>query len=88
MTLMVPDEAPLCPDFVHGAASCSYCETAINNTEGNLSDNRRRVVLDALSSSNLGLTEKEQRAIGKCLAYFDHFNNTERDKGLPGTPCE
>lgn len=58
---------------------CSYCETATNNTEGNLSDNRRRVVLGALSSANLGLTEKEQKAIGKCLAYFDHFNNAEPD---------
>ena len=64
---MVPDEAPLCPDFVHGAAACSYCETATNNTEGNLSDNRRRVVLGALSSANLGLTEKEQKAIASRL---------------------
>jgi hypothetical protein len=58
---------------------CSYCETATTNTEGNLGDNRRRVVLDALSSANLGLTEMEQKAIGKCLAYFDHFNNAEPD---------
>ena len=43
--------------------------------EGNLSDNRRRDVLDSLSFTDLRLTEKMQRAIGKCLAYFDHFNN-------------
>jgi hypothetical protein len=57
----------------------SYCETAIKNDEGNLSDNRREHVLDALASPELGLTEKEQRAMGRCLAYFDHFNNAEAD---------
>jgi hypothetical protein len=79
MIVPLPDQTPLCPDFVHGAARCSYCETATKNDEGNLSDNRRRDVLDALSSIDLGLTEKEQRAMGKCLAYFDHFNNAEPD---------
>jgi hypothetical protein len=54
---------------------CSYCETATKNAEGNISDSRRNTILDALSSSELGLTEKEQRAMGKCLAYFDHFDN-------------
>ena len=58
---------------------CSYCETAIKNHEGNLGDSRRIDVLDALSSIELGLTEKEQRAMGRCLAYFDHFNNAESD---------
>jgi hypothetical protein len=58
---------------------CSYCETATKNDEGDLSNNRRKDVLDALSSADLGLTEKEQRAMGKCLAYFDHFNNAEAD---------
>lgn len=54
---------------------CSYCETATANDEGNLGDSRRGDVLDALPSADLGLTEKEQWAMGKCLAYFDHFNN-------------
>jgi hypothetical protein len=79
MTMTPSSEVPLCPDFEHGAARCSYCETAIKNNEGNLGDNRRKDVLDALSSPNLGLTEKEQRAMGRCLAYFDHFNNAEAD---------
>jgi hypothetical protein len=79
MIVLLPDQTPLCPDFVHGAAMCSYCETATKNDEGNLGDNRRRDVLDALSSIELGLTEKEQRAMGKCLAYFDHFNSVEPD---------
>ena len=71
--------APLCPDFEHGAAMCSYCETAIKNHEGNLSDDRRKHILDVLASLDLGLTDKEQRAIGKCLAYFDHFHKGEAD---------
>jgi hypothetical protein len=72
-------QASLCPDFEHGAAMCSYCETAIENDEGNLGDNRRNHVLDALASPDLGLTDKEQRAVGRCLAYFDHFHNEEAD---------
>jgi len=56
---------------------CSYCETATANDEGNLGDSHRRDVLDALSSADLGLTSKEQRAMGKCLAYFDHFNDAD-----------
>ena len=79
MTAPRPDQTLLCPDLVHGVAMCSYCETATKNAEGNISDNRRNAILDALSSSELGLTEKEQRAIGKCLAYFDHFGNGEAD---------
>jgi hypothetical protein len=75
MTTTLTAQTSLCPDLVHGTAMCSYCETAIKNTEGNISDNRRNAILDALSSSELGLTEKEQRAMGKCLAYFDHFDN-------------
>jgi hypothetical protein len=58
---------------------CSYCETAVKNDEGNLSDNRRQHILDALASADLGLTEKEQRAMGKCLAYFDHFHKAEAE---------
>jgi len=79
MIVLLPDQTPLCPDFVHGVARCSYCETATKNDEGYLGDSRRKDVLDALSSIELGLTEKEQRAMGKCLAYFDHFNNAEPD---------
>lgn len=68
------EETSLCPDFVHGAATCSYCETATANAEGDLSNSRRRAILATLSSPELGLTEKEQEAMGRCLAYFDHFN--------------
>jgi hypothetical protein len=58
---------------------CSYCETAIKNHEGNLGDDRRKHILDVLASPDLGLTNKEQRAMGKCLAYFDHFHSSEID---------
>jgi hypothetical protein len=58
---------------------CSYCETATKNVGRDISDNRRKAILEALSSSELGLTEKEQSAIGKSLAYFDHFDNAEGD---------
>lgn len=77
MVKTLTDKLPLCPDSVHGPAMCSYCETAIKNNEGALDDSRRRAILDALSSIDLGLTEKEQRAMGRCLAYFDHFSGTE-----------
>ncbi len=37
-------------------------------------------ILDTLSSPTLGLTEREQMAVGKCLAYFDHFNGADCDE--------
>jgi hypothetical protein len=64
----------LCPDMVPGAATCSYCETDSKNHDGKLDDSRRRNILNALSCAELGLTEEEQTAMGRCLAYFDHFN--------------
>lgn len=69
----------LCPDLVHGAAMCAYCSAILDfNTgmTGGSSEARRMDILDALSSPNLGLTEREQMAVGKCLAYFDHFNGS------------
>lgn len=74
MIVPLTEGTSLRPDYVDGAAICSNFETATANAEGNLSDIRRRAILDTLSSAKLGLTEKEQRAMGKCLAYFDHFN--------------
>ena len=59
---------------------CSYCSAILDfNTEtaGGPSEARRMDILDALSSSSLGLTEREQMAVGKCLAYFDHFNGAD-----------
>jgi len=75
--------ASLCPDLVHGAAMCSYCAAILDfNTEmaGGSSETRRMDILDTLSSPSLGLTEREQMAVGKCLAYFDHFNGADCDE--------
>jgi hypothetical protein len=72
----------LCPDLIHGAAMCAYCSSLIDldiGIAGGNSEVRRMDILDALSSSSLGLTEKEQFAMGKCLAYFDHFNGADVD---------
>jgi hypothetical protein len=80
-TLSQPES--LCPDLVHGAATCSYCSAVLDfNSEiaGGSSAVRRMDILDTLSSPTLGLTEKEQMAVGKCLAYFDHFNGADCDE--------
>jgi hypothetical protein len=79
MTTTPSSQTPISPEVEQGAAMCSYCETAIKNHEGNLSDDRRKHILDVLASLDLGLTDKEQRAMGKCLAYFDHFHKGEAD---------
>jgi hypothetical protein len=65
---------------------CSYCAAILDfNTEiaGGSSEARRMAILDTLSSSSLGLTEPEQMAVGKCLAYFDHFNGADCHKDRP-----
>jgi hypothetical protein len=80
-TLSQPES--LCPDLVHGAAMCSYCASLIEldaGIGGGSSEVRRMDILDALSSSSLGLTEKEQMAMGKCLAYFDHFKGADHNQ--------
>ena len=62
---------------------CSYCAAILDfNTEiaGSSSETRRMDILDTLSSPSLGLTEREQMAVGKCLAYFDHFNGANCDE--------
>jgi hypothetical protein len=62
---------------------CSYCAAVLDfNTEmaGGSSETRRMDILDTLSSPSLGLTEREQMAVGKCLAYFDHFNGADCDE--------
>ena len=62
---------------------CSYCAALIDyNTgiAGGRSEARRMDILDTLSSPSLGLTEQEQMAMGKCLAYFDHFNGADSDE--------
>jgi hypothetical protein len=83
MATNLSQPASICPDLVHGAAMCSYCAAILDfDTEiaGGSSEARRMGILDMLSSSNLGLTEQEQMAVGKCLAYFDHFNGSDCDK--------
>jgi hypothetical protein len=73
----------LCPDLIHGAAMCAYCASLLDldvGIAGGSSELRRMGILDALSSSSLGLTEKEQTAMGRCLAYFDHFNGAYVDE--------
>jgi len=65
---------------------CSYCAAVLDfNTEitGGSAEARRMDILDTLSSSSLGLTEQEQMAVGKCLAYFDHFNGAACDRDRP-----
>jgi hypothetical protein len=69
-----------CSALVHGAAMCAYCSAIFDfNTEMTVgsSEARRMDILDALSSPDLGLTEREQMAVGTCLAYFDHFNGSD-----------
>jgi hypothetical protein len=65
---------------------CAYCSAILDfKTEmvGGSSEARRMDILDMLSSSSLGLTEREQMAVGKCLAYFDHFNGSDCGKDRP-----
>jgi hypothetical protein len=62
---------------------CSYCASLIDldaGIAGGSSEVRRMDILDTLSSPSLGLTEREQMAMGKCLAYFDHFNGADCDE--------
>ncbi len=61
---------------------CSYYSALFElqtKISGSSSAARRMDILDALSSPTLGLTEREQMAVGKSLAYFDHFRTAERD---------